>query len=374
VSNEASFSNSKRCWAEIDLGALVHNARAVADHIGPDAGMLAAVKANAYGHGLTAVARALAPLVRMFGVANLAEAREVRAAVPNARVLLLSPALPAERPAIVADGFEPAVSSVAEAAAFAGLARPGRPVPVHFVIDTGMGRMGVWEAEAVAVFREVRALAGVRVIAVGTHLPCADEDEAFTAAQLARYASLVAGLRAIEPGLTLSHALNSAGLIRHPESAADLVRPGLVLYGVSPLPDFQPRLRPVLAMKSRVALVRDLGPGRGVCYGRTHVTARPTRAATLCAGYADGYPRHLSGSGVAVLIRGRRCPLLGRVTMDQIVVDATGVEGVDPGDEAVLLGRQGDEEITATELGSLAGTIPYEIFTGMQCRDGRVSV
>ncbi len=373
MSNEVSCSN-KRCWSEIDLDALGHNAGAVAAHIGDRAGILAVVKADAYGHGLTEVARELASRVRMFGVANVAEARELRAAVPAARVLLLSPALPAERAEIVAGGFEPAISSVAEAVAFGAAASCAQPVPVHLVVDTGMGRMGIWEGEAVGAFRRIREIPGVRVVAVATHLPCADEDDAFTAAQLSRYAALVTALRAIDPTLEISHALNSAGLIRYRAHAPDLVRAGLVLYGESPLPDFREVLRPVLAMKSRVGLVRDLGPGRGICYGRTYVTTRPTRAATVCAGYADGYPRQLSGRGAEVLIRGRRCALLGRVTMDQIVVDATGVEGVEPGDEVVLLGRQGDEEITAVDLAARAGTIPWEIFTGMQCRDGRMAL
>jgi len=371
----APSSSARRCWARIDLGALAHNARAVAAHIGPRAGILAVVKADAYGHGLAETARTLAPHVRMFGVANLAEARELRAAVPGARVLLLSPALPDEREPVAAEGFEPAISGFAEAAAYSAVTPADHTLRVHLSIDTGMGRMGVAEPEAVEVFRSIRALPRLRVEAVATHLPCADEDEPFTRSQLARFGEILRALRAVDPELPLSHSLNSAGLLAFPDHAPDLVRAGLVLYGVSPLSGFQSRLRPALSMHTRVALVRELAPGSGISYGRTFLTRRPTRAATLCAGYADGYPRHLSGSGASVLVKGTRCPLLGRVTMDQIVVDVTDLpEPVEPGEEAVLLGSQGEAAVTAAELAERAGTIPWEIFTGMQCRDGRVHV
>ena len=151
-----------------------------------------------------------------------------------------------------------------------------------------------------------------------------------------------------------------------------MVRPGLMLYGCSPFPEFQSELEPVMAFKTRVTLVRSLGPGRGISYGRTFVTDRSTRVATLAAGYADGYVRHLSGTGASVLIRGRRCPLLGRVTMDQIMVDVSGVHGVEPGEEVVLFGRQKNEEIPVWEIANRAGTIPWEIFTGISRRVRRV--
>jgi alanine racemase len=169
------------------------------------------------------------------------------------------------------------------------------------------------------------------------------------------------------------HAQNSAGLIGYAlRGSSNLARPGLMLYGSSPLPDFQRRLRPALTLKTRVTLVRALPAGRGISYGRTFITPRAMRAGTLGAGYADGYPRHLSNAGAEVLVRGRRCPVLGRVTMDQIVVDLSDIPGaVEAGEEAVLIGAQGEEEILAGELAAKAGTIPWEIFTGLTARVGR---
>ncbi|MDP9292413.1 MAG: alanine racemase, partial [Verrucomicrobiota bacterium] len=166
--------------------------------------------------------------------------------------------------------------------------------------------------------------------------------------------------------------LNSAGILRFSAHSRAIVRAGLILYGVSPLPEFQKLLEPVMTLKTRVTLVRDLGAGRGISYGRTFITPSPMRVATLAVGYADGYPRHLSNTGAEVLVRGNRCALLGRVTMDQIMIDVTALPGVEIGDEAVLIGRQGSNEIPAAELAQKAGTIPWEIFTGISSRVARV--
>ena len=366
-----------RSWAEIDLGALDRNLEAVRACVPPGVGVMAVVKADAYGHGIDAVAGRLAGRVDMFAVANLAEARRVRRVDPAARVLILGPSLPEERAGVVADRFVPSVSDAGEARAYAALGIGGCPVDIHVVIDTGMGRIGVWEEEAAAELDAILACPGVRVCGICTHLPVADEDDLFTAAQLERFEELCARLRACGLSDSLQvHALNSAGILRHGARAAGLVRAGLVLYGVSPVPETAAgRLSPVLAWKTRVALVRRVGAGRGISYGRTHVTVSPTRVATLPVGYADGYPRALSGRGAHVLVRGRRCPVLGRVTMDQIVVDvgALGGEAV-VGDEVVLIGCQGEAEIRGEELAVCAGTIPWEILVGIGPRVERRAV
>jgi alanine racemase len=310
------------------------------------------------------VVRALRGHAQMFGVANLTEARQIRVADTATDIMILGTALPAERADIVKEGFLPVVSSVDEARAYAGIG----PVRAHVSIDTGMGRIGVREDDAPAALREMRGLPGFAIDGVATHLPCADEDAAFTEAQLGRFEKIVSQ---INPRPPLVHSLNSAGILRFSSHACDMVRAGLMLYGSSPLPEFQAELRPVMMWKTRVTLVRELDAGCGVSYGRTFITERPTRVATLAVGYADGYPRALSGKGASALIHGRRCPVLGRVTMDQIMVDVTEIPDAEIGDEAVLIGRQAVGEITAAELAAKSGTIAWEIFTGVKTRVGR---
>jgi len=362
-----------RCWAEIDPAALKHNLGAVRSQVGPSVKVMAVIKANAYGHGAALVAKALAESVEVFGVANVTEAREARACAPGIPVFILGPALPEERAEIVADGFIPLISTVEEARAFHALAKE-TPVEAHLAIDTGMGRIGVWENEALEVAAEVRDLRGLKITGIGSHLPVADEDEAFTREQLGSFYDTVRRIRALGFEHPIVHVENSAGLISFPAQAGDLVRAGLMLYGSSPLPWFQSRLRPAMAWKTRITLVRTAPAGHGISYGRTHITRQPTRVATLAVGYADGYQRHLSNRGAEVLIRGRRCPILGRITMDQIVVDVNALPTVTAGEEAVLMGRQENEEISAAELAQKSGTIPWEIFTGVGRRVKRVCV
>jgi alanine racemase len=355
-----------RSWVEVDLAAIRRNCGVLKEIAGPEVRIMAVVKANAYGHGATGVVGALAGHVALFGVANLTEAEEISALARNTPICLLGGTLPAEQAAIVRRGFIPVVSSFGEAEQYASHAGGGR-VRIHLAVDTGMGRLGVWEQDALETARRIMALPGIEITGIGSHLPVADEDPTFTSGQVARFQSLVSQLRAIGLHNAVVHFENSAGLLAFPNFAGAVARPGLALYGESPLPQFQPRLERALTWKTRVLIVRDFGKGRGVSYGRTFVTPGPMRVATLAAGYADGYPRQLSGRGATVLIHGKRCAVLGRVTMDQIMVDVTGVDAA-PGDETVLLGNQGEERITATEIASLAGTIPWDIFTGIGMR------
>lgn len=371
----AVFPPPHRCWADIDLSAIRHNLAAIRALLPAGAGVAAVLKADAYGHGLAAVAAALREQAEFFAVANVDEALEIRHAAPGAAVMILGPALPPERETILRERFLPVLSSVAEARAYseANAAEGKPPLEVHLMVDTGMGRIGIWEEEAVEAARQIAALPGVRLTGAGTHLPSADEDEAWTAGQLARWRATVAGFEAAGLGLRSLHCLNSAGAIRFGSTATgNLVRAGLALYGSSPLPAFQKQLRPALAWKTRVTLLRDLPAGRSLSYGRTFITPRPMRIATLAVGYGDGYRRDLSGTGAEVLIGGLRRAVLGRVTMDQILVDVSAQAGdnaaVQIGDEAVLIGRQGREEILAGELAARAGTIPWEIFTGITSR------
>lgn len=361
------MSETYRCWAEIDRSALRHNVGVVRQRIG-SAEMLAVVKANAYGHGLVGVAEALANDARLFGVANLEEALALRAAGLPHPVITLSPALAAERPTIVERGFIPTISSLEEAEAFDRLG----PVSINFKLDTGMGRMGVPEHEGVAVFKKVAVLPNVQVHSISTHMPVSNEDAVYTRDQLARFRNLLTQFRAEVPGDYKAHVLQSAGTLAFNDPPHEIVRAGIILYGISPLPECQQLLKPVMTWKTRIALIRDMPAGHSISYGRTFITPRPMRVATLSAGYADGYPRHVSNRGAAMLVRGKRCPLLGRVTMDLMVIDVTDLPDAAVGDEVVLMGRQGDEEISASELAELADTIHWEVVTRIGSRVRRV--
>jgi len=367
-----TFEAKYRCWAEIDRSALRHNAAVVRGKLGDNVQLLAVVKANGYGHGMVGVAEALGRDVQFFGVANLEEATTLRREIWHP-IIVLGPALPQERTAIVEGGFIPSVSTLAEAQAFDCAAKES-PVSINFVVDTGMGRMGVPQAEAVDLFKKVTALPNTKIHSLSTHLPVSNEDADFTRAELGQFGELVQRLRAESPGDYKAHVLQSAGVLAFANPSFDIVRAGMILYGISPLPDFQNLLRPVMTWKARVALIRDMPAGHGISYGRTFITPREMRVATLSAGYADGYPRHLSNRDAAVLIRGQRCALLGRVTMDLMMIDVSHIDGVEVGDEVVLMGRQGDDEVSATELADRAGTISWEMTTRIGSRVRRIYV
>jgi alanine racemase len=363
------MTETHRCWVEIGRAALRYNAGVARERIG-GAEMLAVVKANAYGHGMIGVAETLAREVQLFGVANLEEAVALREAGLQHPIIILGPALPSERAAIVQGRFIPSISAFEEAEAFARFGS----VAINFKVDTGMGRMGVPQAESLAVFKKVSALPNIRLHSVSTHMPVSNEDENFTRDQLARFGKVVEKFRAEVPGNYKAHVLQSAGTLAFNETAFEIVRAGIVLYGISPLPEFQPLLKPAMTWKTRIALIRDVPAGHGISYGRTFITPRPMRVATLSAGYADGYPRHLSNRGASMLVRGKRCPLLGRVTMDLMVIDVSDLREARVGDEVVLMGRQGEEEVSASELAERAGTIHWDITTRIGSRVRRVYV
>jgi len=352
-----------RAWAEIDLAAMRRNLEVARQTSGSE--LMVVVKAGAYGHGLEEVTRALAGQnIAFFGVANVGEARRIRKAGVENPIYLLGPTWAGEREEIVAREWTACLSSMDEARHFNDLAAAaGKRLKVHLAVDTGMGRGGfVLEAlpEAMSV---LESLANLEIEGIGSHLPSADEDPEFTRGQIARFHEILEKLGGAAR-FKWRHLLNSAGLLDYERGACNLARPGLMLYGVSPLPGFQEMLATVMTLKSRVTLVRMLPAGHGVSYGRQFVTTRPTRVATVGIGYGDGYPRHVSGMGAEVFIQGRRCPILGRVTMDQIMVDVTGIFDVSEGDEVEMFGPN----IPVAEIAEKAGTIVWEIFTGITPR------
>lgn len=357
-----------RCWAEIDRAALRHNARVVRDRIG-SAEMLAVVKANAYGHGLLGVAETLAEEAQLFGVANLEEALRLRESLPHP-IVILGPPIPEERAMVAEKGFIPTISSLEEAQAFNQL----KPVSVNFKIDTGMGRMGVVENNALDIFKRVAALPNIEIHSISTHMPVSNEDAEYTRNQLVRFQRIVDQIRAEVPGRYKAHVLQSAGTLAFNQPTFEIVRAGIILYGISPLQEFRDLLKPVMTWKTRICLVRDVPKGSSISYGRTFIAPQNMRVATLSGGYADGYPWHLSNRGAAVLVRGKRCPLLGRVTMDLLVIDVSAHNDVQVGDDVVLMGRDGTEEISCAELAERAGTITWEIVTRIGVRVRRVYV
>lgn len=365
-----------RCWAEIHLSALKQNARTCAALAGEHCGLMAIVKADAYGHGLEAVSTALSTEVDWFGVANVREAFRARKAIGDAEVgiLVLSSATPEEIPEIVEAGFSGSVSSLGEVERYAEAARDrNRKARLHAVADTGMGRMGALKDEFPQLVSAIQESADCILEGVETHFPSADEEEDFTRAQIETFREILAGLNLDDK--CHIHLGNSAGLLGFQEMLpfATLARPGLALYGISPLPNVAASLSPALTLKSRIALIREIPEGTSISYGRTYISERPMRTATLGVGYGDGYPRHVSGQGAEILIEGKRCPLLGRVTMDQIVVDISQCSAeVSCGDEVVLIGTQGDEKISTEEIASKAGSIPWEILTGITSRVERL--
>jgi alanine racemase len=366
-----------RSWVEVSGAALRHNA-ALAGRLagGGREGVMAVVKADAYGHGLQQVTGALCRDIGAFAVASVDEAVLVEDCARRygegrlAPIYILSPALPEETAQIVRHGFIPAVSTVDEVRRYSASSRE-KTTAVNVVVDTGMGRMGALPPEATEVLRAVHSSPGLTLDCVSSHFPSSDEDEAYTTAQEIRFRTLASQWQA-EFGPIRLHIANSAGILHYPRPAGELVRAGLMLYGVSPLAKYQDQLQPALTWKTRVTLVRRLPAGHGISYGRTFITPRPMLVASLAAGYGDGYPRQVSGQEGSVLILGRRCPILGRVTMDQIMADVSALPSPpEPGDEAVLLGSQGEASISAPEIATLAGMIPWQVFTGITRRTVR---
>jgi len=352
-----------RAWAEIDLAALRSNLAVARQACGMD--MMAVVKAGAYGHGLEETARALAGEdLAFFGVANVREARQIRHAGVSTRIYLLGPTWSAEREEIVAQDWTPCISTLDEAREFDRLAAArGARLKVHLAVDTGMGRGGFLIDGLAEELAAVERLEWLDIEGIGSHMPSADEDEEFTRRQMARFDAIIAELGGVTR-FRWRHLSNSAGILGYANGVCNLARPGLMLYGISPLPGFQRQLRNVMTLKSRVTLVRTLPAGHGVSYGRAFVTSRPTRVATVGIGYGDGYPRQVSGHGGEVWIRGRRFPILGRVTMDQMMVDATDSPGVAEGDEVELFGAN----LPVTEVAAHAQTVVWEILTGITPR------
>lgn len=354
-----------RAWVEIDLDRLKENFRKVKGWVGPDKRILVAVKADAYGHSSVAVSSALAAEgVSALGVASLEEAIEIKRGGAEVPVLILSPSSFVEVPEIVAEGFTSTVSNIEYARKLSVVARAlNKKMKVHVEVDTGMGRTGVNYSGAADFMRQIRELEFIQVEGIFTHFANAEEsDKTFALEQLKRFTQVLEDLKARSLEVPLVHAANSASLLDMKESHFNMVRPGLVIYGMYPSQWVKRQIdvEPVMTFKARVAHLNSIPRGGTVSYGRTYTALKDCTVAVVSVGYGDGYSRALSNKG-EVLIRGKRFSIVGVVCMDLTMVDVTGHPEIRVGDEVILMGKSGEEEITADELARLSGTISYDV-------------
>lgn len=358
-------------WVDVDLAALEHNLGRVRQRLGGSLA-LAVVKADGYGHGAVGVSRALeAAGVDWLGVALLEEGAEIRRAGVEVPILVLGTARPSKIALYRRYRLTPTVSSLAELRLWRDwTAGQTEAQPIHLKVDTGMGRLGVAMAEVPFALDTLRTSPGLRLAGLLSHFGDADDlASPRNAAQQATFASALALLTVEERGATLIHMANSAAALHRPASRFSLARLGIAIYGLDPAPrPDQPvtDLRPVMSVRARIVQLREVPAGMPVSYGGRTVTRRRSRIAVVPVGYADGYAWRLTGKAEA-LVRGRRVPVAGSVTMDMTLLDVTDA-GAELGDEVVLLGRQGGEEITAAELAAHAGTISWEILCHLGLR------
>lgn len=394
---------TRPCWVEIRTRSLEENYRFLRTLATPQVELLAIVKANAYGHGLDLCAPAAVRAgAKWLGVTSVEEGVAARAACPQAHVLVIGGAFPGQGAAVVEHGLTAVaweswqLDELEAAARAAGLSAGS--LPIHLEIDTGMSRQGVLPEELAAALARFTPDSPLKFEAVMTHLFAADEaNGAVTRDQLARLDKVLAKVKAAGLQVEWLNVGSSAALLAGQAATVAvmaarwgmkaMMRPGLALYGLATEfePPFEPnkepeaaaearlRLQPVLSWKTRVAGVRTVPAGAVVGYNGTFVATRPTRLALLAAGYADGLDRHL-GKGFSLLVRGHRAPFAGRISMDQSVIDVTGIPGVQAGDEVVILGTQGFESISAFDHAEVTGTIPWEVFTRIGPRVPRIAV
>lgn len=374
---EKEVQRRRPTHALIDLGALRRNYRSLQNLAG-DRSVMAVVKANAYGHGLIETARVLVDEgVAYFGVGFLEEGVELRKAGVHAPILVLGGAVGYQAGLFLEYDLELTVSSIALAKRVAEeVRRIGRKARVHLKVDTGMGRIGVNWANALPFVREALLLDELEVVGIYSHLAASDEaDLRYTREQVKRFREVIRRVNGLGRHIPFYHIANTGSLFQHRDSLFDMVRLGISLYGCwsrtggieAPV-----ELEPVLSLMSEVVFVKRVGPGTPVSYGCTWKAPKETTIATIPIGYGDGYPRGLSNKA-QVLIRGQRLAVVGRVCMDQLMVDCGDVR-VEVGDPVVLIGRQGDERITAEEVARWLDTIPYEVTTQINARVPRVFV
>lgn len=370
-----------RIYAAVNLDAVLYNLENMKKNISENTKIIAVLKADGYGHGAVPIAREIQSLPYIWGiaVATVEEGMELRNAGIQKPILILGYTYEEDYDTIVREDFRPAVfkKSMAQKLSQAAV-KAGKPVNIHIKIDTGMTRIGYRDPQRdVPEILEISRLPGIRIEGLFTHFARADEtDPAPAYRQLEKYGEFLKKLEAAGLSIPLKHCSNSAGIIRIPEANLDAVRAGVILYGMYPSDEVEKEpvpLKPAMEIKSHIAYIKTVEPGTQVSYGGTYTTQRPTRIATIPVGYADGYARGLSNRG-SILIHGRRAPILGRVCMDQFMVDVTEIPEAKELDEATLLGMDGEDCITMEELGDLSGRFNYEFACCISKRVPRIYI
>lgn len=367
-----------RCYAEISLEAIGHNIREVKKRLPEGVKLLGVVKANAYGHGAVPVASYLENQVDYFATATIEEAVELRENGISAPILILGYVSPSQYGDLVEYDITQTIDSYAQALALEKeAARQNRKAKAHLAVDTGMTRIGFQVTEHDAdVAAKIADLPHIELEGMFTHFSCADqEDKTYCLMQMEKYDKMTALLAERGVTIPLRHICNSAGIMEFDDHRFEMVRSGIITYGIYPSEEVKKErldLIPALSWKSHVIHVKEVGPGIGVSYGATYVTEKPmTRIATVSAGYADGYPRALSNQG-CVLIHGKKAPIIGRICMDQMMVDVTDIPDVQVEDVVTLVGTDGDETITIEEIANPAARFDYEMLCDISSRVTRV--
>jgi alanine racemase len=364
-------------WSEIDVSALKRNVKRTQQIVGPRVDILLTVKADGYGHGAPHVAKAAAAAgVQMFGVATLHEGMELRNAGIKAPMLILSPSLAVEIDEILEYNLTPTVSDMDFANALAArAAQSSRTAKVHVEIDTGMTRGGVNEEDACEFLTAISKLKGLVIEGIYTHFPGTyREDRKFCEHQVKAFQAIIEDLGKRGIVFPLRHTANSAAVAQYPDSHINMVRPGGMIYGMFPHEDMNGiGFEPVMSFKSRVVNVKQVHKGKTVSYGRTFRFQRDARVAAVAAGYGHGLSRLMSSNG-DLLVRGVRAPIVGRVTMDVTMIDVTRIPQASVGDEVIIFGKQGNEQISVYEVAERSGTISYEITCGIGKRVPRVYI
>ncbi|MDP8258038.1 MAG: alanine racemase [Candidatus Aadella gelida] len=372
-----STTNYRPTWAEIDLNAIRYNLSSIKRVVGKNTGIMAVVKANAYGHGIEEISDVIIKEgVEYLGVATTDEALKLRKRGIKEPILVLGSVLEEEAKVAVDNNITLTLCDAELFEILKKVSAKKKSMPkVHIKVDTGMGRIGVWHEEAIDFIEDVHNCGKIEIEGVYTHFSSAARDKLFTQMQVQAFDKVIEDLKRNGVDPKYQHAANSIAAIDWKNSRLNLIRTGILIYGVYPKKNFRRKfeLKPVMSLKTKVVYLKDAPPGRSISYGRTYITQKKTKIATIPIGYADGYGRILSNKAEA-LIRGQHVRVVGMVTMDQTLLDVGTVKDVKVGDEVVLIGRQSDSDIPIEKIAKLAGTIPYEILSAVTDRVPRVYI